>query len=240
MPDANPLPRLILLPGLHGTEHLFEPLLNALAGRFPTTVISYPSDQSLGYDDLLPLVRKNSPRDEPFVLLGESFSGPLAIRLAAETPANLRGVILVATFAKTPVRWLPAWSGRYLPSFPLRLLPLWGHLRVLTSGKATPELQRLFQTALRQPTPAVLVHRIAEVLRVNVAEEFRRITVPTLLIVANRDRIVPKHALRNLHQLRPELQVERIDCGHLVLQTEPERAAEVIREFVSCLSDLEA
>jgi pimeloyl-ACP methyl ester carboxylesterase len=225
-------PRLVLLPGLHGTAHLYEPLLKALDLQFSTIVIAYPATEALSYDDLLPFVRERLPQNKPFVLLGESFSGPLAIRLAAEHPDNLRGLILVATFARTPVRWLPAWSGRYLPSFPLRLLPLWGHLRLLTSGRSTPELQQLFQTALRQPTPAVLVHRIAEVLRVDVAAEFQRIAVPILMIAAVRDRIVPAHALFHLQQLRPDLHVERIDCGHLVLQTEPERAAEVIAEFI--------
>ncbi|MBL8941444.1 MAG: hypothetical protein JNM69_43260, partial [Archangium sp.] len=35
--------------------------------------------------------------DEPFVLVAESFSGPLAISLAARRPAALRALILIAT-----------------------------------------------------------------------------------------------------------------------------------------------
>ncbi len=234
--ERDPFPRLVLLPGLHGTEHLFDPLLAALEQRFRTTVIAYPDAEPLGYDALLDYVRPRLPTDEPFVLLGESFSGPVAIRLAAESPVQLRGLIIVATFAKTPVRWLPAWSGRYLPSFPLRLLPLWAQLRLLTSGKSTVELQRLFQTALRQASPAVMIHRIAEVLQVDVAEAFQRVSVPILMIAAARDRIVPAHALLHLHQLRPELEIAQIDSGHLVLQTEPEQSAEPIRRFMERVS----
>jgi pimeloyl-ACP methyl ester carboxylesterase len=52
-------------------------------------------DQALRYDELLPLVLEHLPTDRPFVVLGESFSGPLAIRIAAVRPPCLRALVLV-------------------------------------------------------------------------------------------------------------------------------------------------
>ena len=80
-PKSLQRPRLVLLPGLDGTGLLFEPLLRALPKEIEATVIRYPGDQRLSYDELLEFLRDQLPRDTPFILLGESFSGPLAIRL---------------------------------------------------------------------------------------------------------------------------------------------------------------
>lgn len=227
--------QLVLLPGLDGTGLLFDPLLRELRLEWSTQVISYPSDQRLGYDELLLRVREQLPRDQPFVLLGESFSGPLAIRLAAELQANLRGLILVATFVRKPVRWLPRQLGPFIPAFAFRLFPLWAQLRVLTSGESTPELRRLFRESLAQVKPAVLAHRVSEVFRVDVADEFQQIQIPILAIAARHDHTVPAHNLRLLQRLRSDLRVEMIETDHLVLQVKPERAAEAIRRFLDSL-----
>ena len=76
-------PRLLLTPGLEGTGELLAPLVRALGDAIETKVLRYPADAPLSYAELLPRVRAELLQDEPFVLLGESFSGPLAIMLAA-------------------------------------------------------------------------------------------------------------------------------------------------------------
>jgi pimeloyl-ACP methyl ester carboxylesterase len=93
---------LILLPGLGGTGELFEPFLAALGSAVAVKVIRYPGDVALGYDALGRFVRAMLPEGEPFVLLGESFSGPIAISLAATGGTQLRGLILCCSFARNP------------------------------------------------------------------------------------------------------------------------------------------
>ena len=91
---------VVVLPGLDGTTVLLAPFLAALQGRgVPASAVGYPGDRPLDYDALEPLVRAQLPRT-PFVLLGESFSGPLAIRIAADPPPGLRGLVLSTTFAR--------------------------------------------------------------------------------------------------------------------------------------------
>lgn len=230
--------QLILLPGLHGTEPLFQPLRQHLSESIPVDVVTYPVDKQLSYDDLLPFVRERLPQTEPYVLLGESFSGPLAIRLAAEHPPRLRGLILVGSFVRKPVRWIPAWIGPFVPSFLFRGLPMWMAFRLLALGHSMPELRRLFRDALAGVRPPVLAGRLREVLRVDVADEFQAVNVPVLAIAGRFDRTVPAHNLELLRRLRPDLQVEMIDSDHRILQLEPQRSAAVIERFVSSIRNL--
>ena len=76
---------LLLLPGMDGTGRLFGPLLRALPPALSPVVVAYPVDQPYGYAELLPLVEAAAPAGAEFVVLGESFSGPLALLLASLT-----------------------------------------------------------------------------------------------------------------------------------------------------------
>lgn len=93
---------LILLPGLDGTGELFEPLVRILPAEVQPVIVSYPLDRELGYADLLPIVKAALPRGEDFFLAAESFSGPLAVEIAAEALPRLKGVVLCASFVKSP------------------------------------------------------------------------------------------------------------------------------------------
>jgi hypothetical protein len=84
--DATRLPALVLLPGLDGTGKLFAEFVKLLDPGVCAMVVAYPPDQPLGYEELDALVRgilDKPRRDQRYVLLGESFSGPLAIRSAS-------------------------------------------------------------------------------------------------------------------------------------------------------------
>ena len=95
---------LVMLPGMHGTGELFEGLCDCLPPHVRAIRIEYPPDKINSYDNLFELVRSQVDEiDENFIVLGESFSGPLAIRIAEAALPNLTGVILVATFFKTPL-----------------------------------------------------------------------------------------------------------------------------------------
>jgi len=99
-------PMLVMLPGLDGTGKRLVDFANMLLPRLDTTIVSYATQLPQGYDELVRVVRSLLPTDRRFVLLGESFSGPIAIRIAANPPRGLVGVILCASFARNPFPWL--------------------------------------------------------------------------------------------------------------------------------------
>ena len=102
------MPQLVILPGLDGTGARITPFLREMERTVQVRVLEYPPDQPLGYAELESLVRQGLPQGERYVLLAESFSGPIAIRVAADPPPDLAGVILCGTFARNPLPWLRA------------------------------------------------------------------------------------------------------------------------------------
>jgi hypothetical protein len=93
---------LVLLPGLDGTGLLFEDFVAALGSDVDVVVARYPTDRPLDYANLEQIARSFIPPNIPFVLLGESFSGPIALSIAASSPPGLLGVIMCCSFARNP------------------------------------------------------------------------------------------------------------------------------------------
>src|SRR5262249_48504527 len=92
---------ILLWPGMDGSGSLLTALVERLASRRPVRVISYPSSAPLTYDDLTTFVMERTS-DSRFVILGESFSGPIAIEVAA-TERRVAGLILASSFARHPM-----------------------------------------------------------------------------------------------------------------------------------------
>src|ERR1700730_1178460 len=101
------LKRIVLLQGLDGTGQLFSAFVAALPKTITATVVTYPPNRLLSYAELLPLVKRAIPEFEPFVLLAESFSTPLAVDFAASNPSNLAALVICAGFVFKP---LADWS----------------------------------------------------------------------------------------------------------------------------------
>jgi pimeloyl-ACP methyl ester carboxylesterase len=224
--------KLILMPGMDGTGDLFQPLVAVMPG-IETTVLRYPLEQPLGYSELLPLVRACLPQAEPFVLLGESFSGPLALMLAAEAPPGLRGLVLCASFAEKPVWWVPGFARHFAIPLFFRAMPTFARIKALAGGYATPQLQTLLGKAHSSVSPAVMAARARAILAVNVVAHLQACTVPLLYLRGERDRVVGPGVLRSLLRHKPSMQVVTVPAPHLVLQVAPEASAHAIRTFMS-------
>ncbi len=222
---------LVLLPGMDGSGALFAGFAAALGEGITPLVLSYPPDQALDYQGLTDFVRARLPVGQPYVLLGESFSGPVAIAIAATRPSGLAGLILTCTFARNPVPLLRHFS-RLTP-----LLPVSGRLTdlampLLLGGHATPALRRTLRGGLDQLCPAVLRARMRAVLAVDYSVQARSITVPVLYLQALQDHVVSCNSMNHLAALLPEMAVKAIDGPHLLLQAAPQATAAIVRDFV--------
>ncbi len=222
-------PLLVLLPGLDGTGLMFEPFLKA-AGDFEMRVVRYP-EALVSYVACGHHVRSQLPKDRPYLLLGESFSGPVALMLAAERPEGLRAVVLCGTFARNPRPGL-AWTAPLLRLLPPMRLPL-GALRFLLLGRwASGPLMELVRRVLPAVPKATLRDRLLAVIAVDQTPLLSRIDVPTLALVAAHDRLVPLAAVRHLKAHLPGLDAARLQGPHWLLQTRPDAAAQALRDFL--------
>lgn len=223
----------LLLPGIDGSGRLFAPLLAAGPRAFRPEVISFPPDAPLGQDDLVALVRARLPRGR-FVLVAESFSGPVAIRLAAERPRGLAALVLAATFLHAPLaphlHPLRALFGARLFGLPMPAAVV----RWLVAGPDAPDaLVREVQRAMAGAFPEVLARRAADALRLDVREDLARVEAPVLLLAPTRDRLLRRDVADELLALRPDAEVAAIDAPHMVLQRCPHASLARIEEFVS-------
>ena len=229
--------RLVLLPGMDGTGALFEEFVKLLPGEIESIIASYPSNQKLSYAQLMPIVRAAAPITEPYILLAESFSTPLAIQFAATRPPNLRGLILCAGFASSPAKGLRRLAGQFLAPILFRLpLPDFAVRFWLVGSGASPSLHNAIRAALSTVRPEVLSARLRAVLRCDVRHELSRIEVPILLLQASGDRLVRASSAEEMLLSRPDATLKTIDGPHLLIQREPQKAAAAVMEFIDSLN----
>lgn len=230
---------LILLPGLDGTATQHADFLGAVGDAFDDArVIAYPAQQKLGYAELEALVRAALPATEPFVLLGESFSGPIALAIAANPPEHLAGVVLSTSFAERPIGRAGLLSPllRLAPAraAPVALLAWW-----LLGRWSTPALRDALRAALRRVSPAVLTFRAAAALRVR-ATGLANIRVPVLCLRARQDRLITAQAAEHLRASLSDCSIVDIDGPHLLLQAAPRECAQAVIAFSKRLAGFRA
>jgi pimeloyl-[acyl-carrier protein] methyl ester esterase len=223
---------LRILPGLDGTTRMLTSFVSAAhaAGFDDVQAIGYPTDRILDYSQLERLAREALPREAPFVLLGESFSGPVAIAIAADPPPNLSGLVLSTTFAQAPVPLLSPFASltRFAPT---RSLPTALLSAVLLGRWSTPELRYTLRAALDDVAPAVQRARAAAAMRIDMSDRLSRIAVPTLSLKANQDRLLRAGASRQLLDGIADVRQVALDGPHLLLQTRTDACIEAIAHF---------
>lgn len=229
-------PSLVLLPGMNGTGKLFRPFVQALAGQFTVITAEYPGDQRVTYSALVDTVRSLLPASGPYVLVAESFSTPIAILCAAQADDNLRGLVLCAGFAHSPVpSWLALLAPLLRPAFSMPLPEmLTKHLLLGNSARAL--LLGEVRNAVACVKPYVLSQRLRAIMRCDVRRELALTTLPLLYVRATQDRLVGMRSFEDIRAVRPDALLIEIEAPHLVLQREPEESAMAISAFVQELS----
>jgi len=224
---------LVMLPGMDGTGDLFAPLIARLGLAINTVVVRYP-DEPLGYDALIAHARKALPTSGDFFLLGESFSGPVAIALAAEKPSGIRGLILSATFVRNPLPW----AGPLVPL--LRVLPVTGATaslmtRVLLRSFSTPTLRATISASLAQMSPSTIRARLRAIAAINVSTELAAVSVPIMYLRAEHDLVVPQAAGGLVSNIAPQTRTVSIHAPHFLLQTSVGEGACAICAFIDSI-----
>jgi len=227
---ARPLTTL-LLPGLDGTGRLFSRVLAAADGALELRVLRYPADRYLDYARLEALVLRELPAG-PFAILGESFGGPLALRIAARAPAGLVGVVLAASFHRRPAARLFRVASPLGPAF--FRLPLPAHaVRLLLAGHDAPDdLVEDVRDAVAAVKGSVMAARAREAFRVDATATLRRCPVPLLFLGGKHDRLLRSALPIEVRALRPDVEIRMLDAPHLVLQRRSSEAMEIVRSFL--------
>jgi pimeloyl-ACP methyl ester carboxylesterase len=220
---------LVLLPGLDGTEVFFGPLIERLPATIRPLALSYPDAGPHGYRALLDFVRQELADIPRYTVLASSFSGPLAVMLATAEPRRVRGVILAATFARSPSG--PLALLRFAVRPPLvaairfaRRLPIW-ILRPRHDALRIAKRQTWSRVSARG-----LAARARAALGADMRENLSDFRQPLLCVTYAADHVVPPWCAEEIRRHCAHARCVTLRGGHLAMFSDPgPLAAEIVR-----------
>jgi pimeloyl-ACP methyl ester carboxylesterase len=216
---APALPKCVLLPGLDGSGTFFAPLIEALRGKAETTVLTYPENGPQSYVALADHLKRQMPGKD-YVIVAESFAGPLAILLASQAQVKPKGLILAASFARNP---FPLFGPMFGPALP-----------GLINDKALPVMEsvllrpgdhertwQVFQ-AVSKLDPDVLKARIKAVTTCDVLKPLAQLDVPILYIQGTEDKLVSAAHGALVARTGKSVKMVKVAAPHFILQYDTE------------------
>jgi pimeloyl-ACP methyl ester carboxylesterase len=225
MPRVSP--EIVLLPGLDGTGELFERVAPLLARDLTVKVVRYPNDPSLGYAGYAALVRNEIGSRQVF-LLGESFSGPVAIQVASRLGKQINGVVLAATFVRSP--W-PGWLLRRAARVDPQATPTKIRDAILMGPYGDAQLVEKVDDIVRKLSRPVRAARLRAVAEVDVRQEFAALSCPILVLHGRGDLLVPKWLMQRAVAGKGGARMTVFPAAHMLLQTRAREAAAEIACF---------
>lgn len=240
-------PDVVLLHGwgLHGG--VFAALAENLASRFRISLIDMPGHgrspapkQTFNLSILTEIVASAAPFHATW--LGWSLGGMVATQLALAAPARVEKLILVNSSPRfiTADDWPWAMNPTVLAGFAQALqddyhgtLDRFLSLQIVPgSAEERSTLRQLREMLLQFPTPASQALRdgLAILRSADLRTQFSALHCPTLLILGQRDRLVPAGIGPAVKKLLPTAQIDLVKgAGHAPFLSHP-------REFLASLA----
>ncbi|WP_293268224.1 alpha/beta hydrolase [Neptunomonas sp.] len=216
---------IVLLPGLDGTGELFDGLLPYLSSEH-VEIIPLPNTEDQSYEFLATYVINQLPKKD-FVLIAESFSGPIAAILASKNIENLKGIIFVATFLSPPKKHFLS-IFQYLPIKILSKLPLSSSVLryFILGGNASRASVKNFLRIIDAVPESVLKHRMASIK--NFSMKPGNMDTPAIYIRAESDKLVPMAKSSEFQRHFSNIAIKVVIGPHFILQASPSACANII------------
>jgi pimeloyl-ACP methyl ester carboxylesterase len=184
--------KIVLLPGLDGSGQFFGNSLSYFEAYGDVLTICYPTSGSQSYADLADFVALQLPENDAFVVVAESFSGPIGIDLASRNISAMQGLLLSASFFSDPFGLSSSalanvvGLARFLPIPPAALLQ-W-----LLLGDDKSQLASALRTFLLAYNRQTLIKRGETALKADVVQKLKIIEMPVVSLVARQDRLIAR------------------------------------------------
>lgn len=235
---------VVFLHGLVGLNEHWEGVVERIRHRFRCTTLELPllsltgSDCSIqGVTDLtVQFLKQHVGR--PVVLVGNSFGGHVALRIALKRKSVVQALVLAGSsglFERTFVRGAPVRPSREW------LIEKIGELFHDRSFMSDADVDRAF-AALSARGGARAMVRLSRTARQNhLGDHIGEIDAPTLLIWGRNDVVTPPSAAEGFRDLIPNSELFWIDrCGHAPMIEAPAEFARAMLDFADRLDRLDA
>jgi pimeloyl-ACP methyl ester carboxylesterase len=217
---------------MDGTGILFKEFIRLLPDDVDTRVVRYPDDEFLTYEQLAERVVRAVPVGQPYLIIAESFSGPVAALLAAQPVGDLRAVVFVSSFVSFPGGRMGTYIAKLFPAALFRFpAPAWLLRWLLMDSAAAPDAISDVQAAIARIRPEVLAGRLRDALNADFSESLRDCTVRVVYLVAGSDRLLGTRGLRGILAMKPNVETVRIAGPHLLLQCAPYDCLAALRKL---------
>jgi pimeloyl-ACP methyl ester carboxylesterase len=229
----NRPPEILFLPGFDGNATLREPFVAALNAHHPARAVSYPNATLGSLRGYCRYAAAQATEDARHILVAESFSGLVAARWAATDP-HVEAVVLCASFARNPVRWLAS-VGAALPEIVRLGAKLLRAIPPATRDPRHLEWSREFNDTILALDDAVIAERLRIIADEDVSHELAGLRIPIVLMQFDGDQVVGTRARRELESVCRNAEVVRLPGPHYALEIRPRECAEAIGRRIRTL-----
>lgn len=185
-------------------------------------------------DDYADWVKKgiSERKWQEYILIGHSFGGRVAIKLAARNPFGLKALILASAAGIKHPRTLIKWLIYYLVETVKLFFSLPGLKSWYEYGRWI--LYRLLGEYDYYKTKGTMRKTMANVIEEDLKSELAKIIVSTLLFWGETDKMVPLEDGKLMAREIPNAKLKVLsDHGHLFLYYKPEEFVEEIVGFIN-------
>lgn len=215
---------------MDGTGKLFEAFVRLLPEVSETCIVSYPVDRHLSYEQLAETVVNIVPPSAPYVIIAESYSGPVAALVAARRIGDLRAVVFVASFLALPMGRSGRWIAKAMPAALFKWRPPARILQwLLMDPSASAELISDLQNAIASVRPEVLRQRLRDAGNADFGAVLQQYHGRIIYLFSRTDRLLGIRGLRGFLAADPRIETVEIEGPHLLLQCAPEKCLAALR-----------
>ena len=229
----NRTPEILFLPGFDGNATLREPFVAALNAHHPARAVSYPNATLGSLRGYCRYAAAQATPNRRHILVAESFSGLVASRWAATDP-HVEAVVLCASFARNPVRWLAS-VGAALPEIVRLGSRLLRAIPPATRDPRHLQWSREFNDTIIALDDDVIAERLRIIADEDVSHELEGLRIPIVLLQFEGDQIVGPRARSELEQVCRNAEVVRFPGPHYAIEIRPRECADAIGRRIRTL-----
>ena len=223
---------IVFLPGLHNDSLVWDPVRRALPERFETVSADLPAVPDL--DALVDSVAEQVPPAS--VVVGHSFGGVVAMRLAERHPSLVAGLALVnspddaedADSAAQRVQRAADLSDEQYEQLAV------GRMNLVFHGERADDpavREERLRGARAYGPQRFAAHAVALGQRPDRAQFLAGLDVPVLVVTAEHDQVVPTERQREWARSNDVEYVEVPDTAHMLPSEEPGLVADAISDW---------
>lgn len=233
-------PTVVFLHGLVGLNDHWEDVVREVRGSIRCTMLEIPLLDLKGDDCSIDGVSHLTAKfladhvKEPAVLVGNSFGGHVALRVALENPHLVRGLVLAGSsglieksmVSTVQIRPSRAWLEEKI-----------GELFYDRINMRPGDVDRAHGELSRRGGARAMVRLSRSARRNHLGDRLKQIKQPTLLIWGRQDIVTPPEAAEGFLSMLPNAQIVWLDrCGHAPMIECPVPFAQAMLAFMNDLS----